>query len=141
MQHHRRADAYGNAFDRRDERRLASSKSLDECKSRKFAGPRASLEKIRNIVARREHPAGPGKHHGTDGPIAAGLPQSLGRGHIHRAVERVLFVRPAEGHAKNRAFTLDPDVWRLHQASRRVRGRYGTASLAKYGSARMNRAG
>ena len=76
MQHHRRADADRDAFDRGNERRFASSESLDECESRKFSRLRSCFEKIRDIVARREHPARPGKHDGADGRIAVSLPQA-----------------------------------------------------------------
>ena len=84
---------------------------LDEREGREFFRLAAGVEKVSEIVARRERAARAGKHDGADRRIAAGLPQSLRRRHVHGAGQRVLFLRPVEGHAQDRIIALDPDVW------------------------------
>src|ERR1019366_5067168 len=75
--------------------------------------PPRRLEKPRGFVPRRERAARSRKHDRADRRIAIGLPQGPRRRQIHGASQRVLFFRPIEGHAQDRAFALDPDVWRL----------------------------
>ena len=110
MQHHGRADADRKAFDRGDERRLTGGQSLDEREGGKFTWLLTRFEKISDIIARREHAARARKDDRANRWIAVRLPQSLRRGHIHGAGQRVLLFRPVEDHAEHRAFARDLDV-------------------------------
>lgn len=55
MQHHGCANPDGKALDRRNNRRLASGKSFDECKGGKLLRLRVWLKEIRNVIAGGEY--------------------------------------------------------------------------------------
>ena len=109
MKQHRRPDADGIARDRGDHRLGKSGERLDEAQRRKFLAQQRPLEKVLEVVARGEGPAGAGEQNRAQAESASASRRAAMSGEKHLAVERVVLVRAVEDNSLDSAVALDYD--------------------------------
>jgi len=115
-----RADADGQALDRRDDRFAIAREAADEAEGRHVVG--AALgggEEIADVVAGGEHSARPFDEHGGDAFVRLRFVKPRDHRLVHRAGQRVFLVRPVQRDRQDAVALGDEDLV-AHDACARI---------------------